>query len=213
MPVQSATRRASWHHVALFHGCSTWDTGRRIGSLLIHPDVVDFELVDERLIGKNGPRSIVFCPVALPIVVDHRIQNDLHRAIFDPGGVSELTAFDAIDVPGNMVRLPVDTKCCPILRIIRHWASTIVLQFVVDTMALVAIIVMISLIYVLWIATQNLRDIDLAPIVEVWIRGQHPERGEEARHGGILYTRFDVSVGERKQILTAIVSPRPGGGQ
>ena len=45
--------------------------------LLVDAQVVDFQLRRNRLIGEGQ------APASLPVVVDHHVQNDLHRPVFD----------------------------------------------------------------------------------------------------------------------------------
>jgi len=45
--------------------------------LLVDAQVVDFQLRRDRLVGEGQ------APVPLPVVVDHHVQNDLHRPVFD----------------------------------------------------------------------------------------------------------------------------------
>src|SRR3954471_5874480 len=69
--------------------------------LLIDPYVVDVELADKRLAREDGVH------VAFPVGVDHQIQDDLHGTILDRGGVGEFAALHAVDVPSEMIWLPV----------------------------------------------------------------------------------------------------------
>src|SRR5204863_8927399 len=91
------------------------------------PDVVDVELPSQGRV----EQSLV--PRALPGVVDHDIEDDLHRAVLDRGSVPvELRALDAVDVPRDVVGLPVYGKAMKVGRVVLNGAGSIVSDTAVD---------------------------------------------------------------------------------
>src|SRR5688572_13095780 len=95
------TKRDSWLSAA---GESS-RAGQCLLLLLVDADVVDFQLAYQGLTREDRT------PIALPGIIDHHVQYQLHRPIFDGGRVAvEPAALHAVDVPRYVGWPPIEPE-------------------------------------------------------------------------------------------------------
>jgi hypothetical protein len=159
--------------------------------------------------GARGSDSTGPTPVAFPLVVDHHVQNQLHRAALDGARVAvELAAFHPVDVPRDVGRLPVQSKAHEIGRVVSDLACAVVVEAVVRCERLAAAVVVVRHENRVRETAEDLDNVDFRVVAEAWIRRQHPERGEEPGRAGEFHPGLDVAVREREQICRTVVRSR-----
>src|SRR5204863_8681146 len=171
------------------------------------PDVVDVELPSEGRVQQS------FVPGALPGVVDHDIEDDLHRAVLYRGSVAiELGALDAVDVPRDVVGLPVYRKAMKVGGVVLNGAGSIVADTAVDRERSAPVVVVICHEHRRRVMAEMLENVDLGAVGVGRVGGKHPERGEEALRSDQLQARLDIAVGEFVEIVGAVVRTWSSGG-